>query len=338
MSTDGKKFGGKKFSHVPVLSKEVVELLAPAAGEVAVDCTLGGGGHALEIAKHLGKQGKIFGIDLDPAAIGAAEALFKAEKPLAAHSFVHGSYANIDAILDQVDTKGVDLILADVGISSYDLEQSNRGFTFQKDEPLDMRFDPSSKLTASHVVNTYTEQHLADIFREYAEDRHGSRIAKGIVAQRQTGTIATTAQLFDTIKHILPGSIRFKAADSARRIFQAIRIEVNGELDNLSTFLPKAFKVLAPGGRLAVISFHSLEDRIVKQFFLAKAKGCICPPDFPECRCGKVPEGRILTKKPVTATDAEATQNPRSRPAKLRAIQKVEADTNQKINASKKQK
>ncbi len=312
----------ENFIHVPVLSKQVVELLAPKRGEVAVDATLGGGGHALEIAQRLGRQGKIIGIDLDPAAVAAAEALFKKEKPASQHKFIQGSYANIDVILDQVDTKSVDLILADVGISSFDLEQSNRGFTFQRDEPLDMRFDPAAKQTASHIVNTYTEQHLADIFRAYAEDRHSSRIAKGIVAQRQTGTIATTAQLFDAIKHSLPGSIRYKAADSARRIFQAVRIEVNGELENLSTFLPKAFKALAPGGRLAVISFHSLEDRIVKQFFLAKAKGCTCPPDFPECRCGKVPEGKILTKKPVTASPEEVAQNPRSKPAKLRVIQK----------------
>lgn len=318
----------EKFNHVPVLSKEVVELLNPKPGEVAVDCTLGGGGHALAIAYHLGKRGKIIGIELDPAAIAAAEALFKIEKPAARHTFIQDSYANIDVILDQVDTQRVDLILADVGISSFDLEQSNRGFTFQRDEPLDMRFDPKAARTASHIVNTYTEQHLSDIFRAYAEDRHSSRIAKGIVAQRQTGTIATTAQLFGAIKHSLPAGLRYKAADSARRIFQAVRIEVNGELDNLSTFLPKAFKALAPGGRLAVISFHSLEDRIVKQFFLAKAKGCVCPPDFPECRCGKVPEGKILTKKPVTASEEEAAQNPRSKPAKLRVIQKVEAQEN----------
>ena len=311
------------FTHVPVLSKEAVELLAPNLGDVAVDCTLGGGGHALEIARRIGKTGKIIGIDLDPAAIAAAEKLFAKEKPAAPHTFIRGSYANIDTILEQNGTKSAGLILADVGISSYDLEQSGRGFTFQKDQPLDMRFDPSAKLTASHVVNTYTSPRLTEIFRKFGEDAQSSRIAHGIVAQRQTGTIATTAELLGAIKASLPGAIRHKAADSARRIFQALRIEVNGELDNLAAFLPKAFSLLAPNGRLGIISFHSLEDRMVKQFFLAKAKGCTCPPDFPECRCGKLPEGKILTRKVVVASGEEIRANSRSRPAKLRAIQKL---------------
>jgi 16S rRNA (cytosine1402-N4)-methyltransferase len=313
----------QEFVHVPVLSKEVVELLDPKPGQVFVDCTLGGGGHALAIAQRIGKAGRIIGIDLDPAAIAAAEKLFTAERPAAPHTFVRGSYADIDVILEQNGTERADLILADVGISSYDLEQSGRGFTFQQDQPLDMRFDPAAHRTAAHIVNTYTEQHLAEIFRMFGEDAHSSRIARGIVAQRQTDTIATTLQLFDVIKRSLPGSIRYKAADSARRIFQALRIEVNGELDSLSTFLPKAFRLLAPGGRLAVISFHSLEDRTVKQFFLAKAKGCICPSDFPECRCGRLPEGKILTRKVVMASGEEIVRNPRSRPAKLRVIEKI---------------
>ena len=302
------------FTHVPVLSSEVLEYLDPQPGQVAVDCTLGGGGHALAIAGRIGKGGTIVGIDLDPAAIAAAEEIFSEAKPKAKHIFVHGSYLDIDTILNQNSIARADLILADVGISSYDLEQSGRGFTFQRDEPLDMRFDPSAKKTASHIVNTYTEQRLAEVFRSYGEDKNSARIARFIVAARQKGTIGTTARLLEVITESLPKPLRFKAADSARRIFQALRIEVNGELSNLSGFLPKAFSLLAPHGRLAVISFHSLEDRTVKQFFAAKAAGG--EYDTP-------PQGKLLTKKPVTATAEEASVNPRSKPAKLRVIEKV---------------
>jgi len=268
---------------------------------------------------------------LDPESIKTAEQKFADDKVQAKSFFVKGNYKDIDSILSELGINSADAILVDIGISSYDLDLSKRGFSFQKEEPLDMRFDPESApankrhqpFNAKYILDSYSEEDLQNIFHQYGEEKFARRIAREIVRSMQQAEIFTTTDLFNLIKKSLPAPIRFKAADSARRIFQALRIEVNKELDNLEQFLPKAFSLLNPGGKLLVISFHSLEDRMVKQYFLEKAKGCICPPDFPECRCGRNPEAKILTKKPVTAGEQEQQQNPRSKPAKLRVIQKI---------------
>ncbi len=319
------------FEHIPVLLTEVLELLNPQPGETVVDGTVGGGGHAAEIAKLIGAKGTLIGMDLDPAALKQTELNFEKQKIKTKLKLIHDNYSNISDSLRDQGIPNVDAILVDIGISSYDLDNSKRGFSFQKDEPLDMRYNPESRpadknkepRTAKFILSHYQEHELLKIFKEYGEEKFSNRIARAIVKTRQEREINTTTELFDLIKHALPGAVRFKAADSARRIWQSLRIEVNRELDNLEKFLPAAFAALRPGGRLAVISFHSLEDRMVKQYFLSLAKGCICPPDFPQCVCGKEALVKILTKKPVIATAQEQAENSRSKPAKLRVILKI---------------
>lgn len=317
--------------HIPVLLKEVVECLDPKPNNIVIDGTLGGGGHALEIAKRIGK-GILIGIDLDPEAVRAAKNKFAAEKVAAKVILVQGNYKDLDRILADNGIEKADRILIDIGISSYDLEASSRGFSFQhENEPLDMRFNPEEEdknkskepFTAKFILKRYSEKELGELFKSFGEEKFARQIARAIVRVRQESPIQTTTDLFELIKKSLPAPVKYKAGDSARRIFQALRIEVNQELNNLSEFLPRAFNLLNPEGRLAVISFHSLEDRIVKHFFLDKAKGCICPPEFPECRCGRNPEGKIITRKPVTATEEETKENSRSASAKLRVIQKI---------------
>ncbi len=320
-----------KSFHVPVLLKEVLEILDPKPGQTIIDGTLGGGGHALALAKAVEPKGILLGIDLDPAALTEATERAKDAEIQTKLHFVKGNYRDIKKIVNEFGLSEINAIIIDIGISSYDLEGSNRGFSFQKHEPLDMRFDPEARpehkskepFTAGFILNHYSEKELKEIFEKYSEEKFSSKIARGIIAHRQEKSIETTEDLFNIIKHSLPQALRFKAGDSARRIFQALRIEVNKELENLEKFLPDAFEVLAKGGKLAVISFHSLEDRIVKHFFLEKAKGCICPPDFPQCVCGKEPLAKILTKKPITASLEEQKENSRSIPAKLRVIQKI---------------
>jgi 16S rRNA (cytosine1402-N4)-methyltransferase len=319
------------FHHIPVLLKETLELLNPQHGEIVVDGTLGGGGHFLQIAKAVSPNGTVIGIDLDPAAIEAAKENVSKEKIDAKTIFLKGNYKDIKYILEDLGIQKVNAILIDIGISSYDLEGSERGFSFQRIEPLDMRYDPDAMpynkhkdpFTAKFILSSYQEHELKKIFEEYSEDKFSSRIARGIVAARQEQRIETTEDLFNIIKKSLPAQFRFKAGDSARRIFQALRIEVNHELENLQKFLPNAYEALLPGGRLAVISFHSLEDRIVKHFFLEKTQGCICPPEFPICNCGKTAEAKILTRKPIMAGEEETKINSRSIPAKLRVLQKI---------------
>ncbi len=330
--------------HTPVLLKEVLEYFAPAPGEVFVDCTLGGAGHALPVAKKIAvgwpnKRGALVGIDLDGESLKTAKDVFdiaRSEGELPEDFPVHlvrDNYKNIAKILRELGISRPNGILADIGLSSFDLNLSGRGFSFQKDEPLDMRFngdglDDGAKrgrkiFNAQFILETYTEKELAEIFSRYGEENFSPQIARAILKFRQTGKIESTKQFFSIIESALPPRARFRAADSARRIFQALRIEVNGELENLKAFLPQAFAALSPGGRLGVISFHSLEDRMVKEFFREKAKGCIYPPDFPKCACGRNPEGKILTKKPLVPSAEEIESNPRSRPSKLRIIQKI---------------
>jgi 16S rRNA (cytosine1402-N4)-methyltransferase len=317
--------------HIPVLLNETLQYLDLKPGQVVVDGTLGGGGHSLGIAKAIQPKGTVIGIDLDPAAVSEAQKQFDTEKLESTVILLKGNYKNIKDIIKGAGYEKVNAILIDIGISSYDLEGSHRGFSFQKSEPLDMRFDPEEvnqnkdkePFTAKFILNHYQEQELKKLFEDYSEDKFSGRIARGIVETRQTKEFESTEELFEVIKKSLPAKFRFKAGDSARRIFQALRIVVNHELQNLERFLPDAFEALLPEGRLAVISFHSLEDRIVKRFFLERAKGCICPPEFPVCRCNKKPLGKIITKKPIIASEEELQENSRSGSAKLRVIQKI---------------
>ena len=317
--------------HIPVLVNEVVDLLDPKPGNIVVDGTIGGAGHALALAQKISPDGTLIGIDWDLHSVAFANQAFVDAQTKVPYTIVHGNYRNIPDILKDLQLQSCDRILVDVGISSYDLDQSGRGFSFQKDEPLDMRFNtqyyPSAKrqepFTAKFIVQHFQEAELEKIFWEYGEEKFSKKIARGIVNVRQQQDIETTAQLFEIIKKSIPGAFRYKASDHARKIFQALRIEVNHELDTIAEFLPNAFEVLRPGGRLAVISFHSLEDRLVKKFFLEKTKGCICPPDFPICVCNSVTEAKIITRKPVTATAQEIAENPRSKSAKLRVLQKI---------------
>jgi 16S rRNA (cytosine1402-N4)-methyltransferase len=246
-------------------------------------------------------------------------------------TLVQGNFSHIDHIVRNHKFPAPDGIVADLGLSSYELDQAGRGISFQKKEPLDMRFDqPGNTVDAKFILNNYGEKKLRDIFEKYGEEKFSRQIARKIVGSRQQtadsrhhAPIHYTTDLYQIIVDALPKPVKHKADDSARRIFQALRIEVNHELQNLEEFLPKAFDLLSPGGRLVVVSFHSLEDRIVKQFFVGLTKGCVCPIDFPQCVCGKNPQGKILTKKVIVASDQELKDNPRSKPAKLRAIMKI---------------
>lgn len=318
--------------HTPALLKEVLDLLDPRPGQTAVDGTVGGAGHSVELARRISSGGTLIAIDIDPAAINEAQKKFSELTLGTKVILANRSYVELDRILAEQGIVEVNSIMLDLGVSSYDFDSSGRGFSFQKkDEPLDMRFDVREKflnqrkepLTAAYIINNYSEKRLSEIFSNYGEEKFGKRIARAAVNVRRESALKTTSDLFNLIRKALPGEFRHKAADTARRIFQAIRIEVNSELENLREFLPKAFAALKPGGRLVVITFQSLEDRIVKNFFKQKSIGCVCPPEFPECGCGKTAEAEILTKKPVTPGIEEIKANPRSKPAKLRAIIKI---------------
>jgi len=312
------------YEHTPVLLKEVLEYLDPRPGNIIIDATLGGGGYTRAIIDRIKPDGRVLAVDLDADAI----ANFK-ELPLAPSlekrgdaTIAQGNFAHIDKIVKNHNFPAPDGIVADLGLSSYELE--HRGISFQTDQPLDMRFDLSQPEDAKFILNSYDKNFLLKIFKEYGEEKFSNQIVKKIFEARENGIeIKNTANLYQIIVDALPKPLKHKADDHARRIFQALRIQVNHELENLKDFLPKAFDLLVPGGRLLVVSFHSLEDRIVKQFFVGLTKGCVCPPEFPQCLCGKNPKGKILTKKPVTANSHELALNPKSKPAKLRAIAKL---------------
>lgn len=316
-----------EFSHHPVLLQEVLEYLDPQSGETFIDGTLGGGGHSWAIAQRIAPDGFLLGIDADTAAIDAATATFSENPELVPYAFVQGTYRNIRTIASAEGIAEADKILVDLGISSYDLDASGRGFSFQRNEPagepLDMRFDPHGSTTAASLLNELPVSDLQRIFSEFGEERHAMRIAQTVVRRREEKPLVSTMDLNECIRIGLPAATRFLWQNSARRIYQALRIAVNRELETIAAFLPEAFSLLRPGGRLAVISFHSLEDRIVKRFAVELAKGCICPPDFPECRCGNQPLAKQLTKKPIIADEVEIESNPRSKPAKLRIIEKL---------------
>lgn len=308
--------------HIPVLLQEVLNYLNISNGKKFVDGTAGDGGHIFGIADAQPKA-KILGIDLDQASLDNLKKEV-IQKGLGQRiKLVQGNYKDIDKILIDPDFAPVDGILLDLGFSSFQLDDPARGLSFQTDGPLDMRYDQRAHLSAEVVVNSYQSKELERVISEYGEEKFTRRIASNIILRRREEPIRTTAQLAEIVRQSLPGAMRHKANDSIRRVFQAVRIEVNSELDNLKEFLPKALDLLAPKGRLVIISFHSLEDRIVKEFFNEQAKDCICPPEFPTCICDKVSTVRILTRKPVVANEEEVANNSRSKSAKLRAAEKI---------------
>jgi 16S rRNA (cytosine1402-N4)-methyltransferase len=309
--------------HVSVLADEVRELLAVQPGETVVDATFGAGGHARLLSDDLHGTGKLVAIDRDPSVKPYFDRL-KASRPGVDLRFLRGGFA---VVLTQLAANGVkaDAILLDLGLSSMQIDRPERGFSYATDAPLDMRMDPSSEPSAAEIVNTWDERELATIFRRFGEERYAGPIARAIVKRRTEREFSRTGDLVDVIKLAIPTPARFGEGHPAKRVFQALRIAVNDELAQLEAALPAALEMLNPGGRLAVISFHSLEDRIVKQTLAAGARGCTCPPDFPVCVCGKQPELRLLTRKAVRPSAREIDENPRSASARLRAAAKVAA-------------
>jgi 16S rRNA (cytosine1402-N4)-methyltransferase len=306
--------------HVPVLAAELIGLLDPQPGFVAIDCTFGSGGHARLVADRIGAEGELVCIDRDPQA--EAEFASFSEEVACATRFVRGNYADV---LPGLFDEGLraDLLYMDLGISSLQVDTRERGFSYSYDAPLDMRMDPDEAVEARTVVNEWPEQRLASIFREYGEERYSRQIAREIARRRERATIDTTTELVDAIKRAVPIPAQFGAGHPARRVFQAIRIAVNDEIGSLERALPEAWRLLQPGGRIAAISFQSLEDRIVKRFLADRARGCICPPEIPVCVCGRDPEAELLTRRPVRPGPEEIAENPRARPGKLRAALKL---------------
>ena len=291
-----------------------------------MDSTLGGAGHSFEVAKRLGKDGTLIGIDQDEVALKAArERLEQIPEEQRPHlELLHGNFGDLDELLTSAEVPGIDGILFDLGVSSVQIDTIARGFSFKENGPLDMRMDPSEHTkTAAEVINTYNEADLARTIRMYSDEKWASRIAQFIVEARKTAPIETSAQLVDIIKAAIPASARRAGGHPAKRTFQALRIEVNSELDVLARGLDAAIRWLNPGGRIVVISYHSLEDRIVKNAFAQAADRCTCPPDLPVCVCGRKPILELITRKPIVPTKDEVERNPRSRSAKLRVAQKL---------------
>lgn len=311
-----------EFHHVPVLLEATMESLALKKEGIYVDGTLGGGGHSEQILLRTDPGGRLIGIDQDEEALAAASARLA---PFGNRfTAVKGNFSEMKQILTQLEITEVDGILLDIGVSSHQLDDSSRGFSYMVDAPLDMRMDQQSNgKTAADLLAELSEEDLANLIYRYGEERYSRRIARQIVEQRQREPITTTLQLVRLICKAMPKNQNKEKQHPAKRTFQALRIAVNDELGVLQTALVNALDLLKPGGRLSVISFHSLEDRIVKEQFRTWAKGCTCPPDFPVCVCGKVPLVRLITRKPIVATEAELTENPRARSAKLRCIEKL---------------
>lgn len=313
-----------KFEHISVLEKEVIQYLEPKKNENTIDCTLGGGGHAKKILLKTAPDGKLLGIDLDPAALQAAKNNLSKFKDRV--FFAEDNYKNLKQILKQKKYverfNQVDIILLDLGLSSYELQDKTRGFSFQGSADLDMRFGKTD-LKASDIINNYSEEDLRQIFKEYGQERFAKPIAKEIVKQRKIKPIEKTDQLVQVIETVYKNKPKPRNIHTATKVFQALRIETNDELNNLKSFLPDAIDILAKGGRLGVISFHSLEDRIVKMFFKKESKDCLCPPKFPVCKCNHKANLEIITKKPIIPTKQEIRANPRSRSAKFRAAVKI---------------
>jgi 16S rRNA (cytosine1402-N4)-methyltransferase len=307
--------------HVPVLAHEVRESLAVQPGQTVIDATFGAGGHAALLVADLRGRGKLIAIDRDPTARTYFERLER-ENGVQAR-LLRGDFG---VVLPQLAENGVraDAILLDLGVSSMQLDRPERGFSYATDAPLDMRMDSSQEFDARALVNEWPEKELVTIFRRYGEERYARQIAKAIVRRRREQPFERTGELVDTIRAAIPAPARFGEGHPAKRVFQALRIAVNDELRSLEIALPAALEILRPGGRLAVISFHSLEDRIVKQFLRERERGCTCPPDFPVCVCGHEPELRAIQRRPVRPSEAEVAANPRGASARLRAAVKAE--------------
>lgn len=309
------------FEHKSVLLYETVDSLNIKPDGIYVDGTLGGGGHAYEVCSRLGKHGRLIGIDQDADAIAAAT---KRLEPFADKvTVVRSNYENIASVLHDLGIEKVDGIYLDLGVSSYQLDTASRGFTYREDAPLDMRMDQRNTQTAADIVNTYSETELYHIIRDYGEDRFAKNIAKHIVQRRQEKPYETTGELIETIKAAIPAKIRATGGHPAKRTFQAIRIELNHELDVLNRSIDTMIDLLNPGGRLSIITFHSLEDRIVKKRFRDNENPCICPPEFPVCMCGRKSKGTVITRKPIVPGKEELEYNKRSKSSKLRVFERA---------------
>ncbi len=309
-----------EFKHVSVLLNECIDALDIKKDGIYVDCTLGGAGHSSHILKHLSKDGMLIGIDQDRDALKAAKERLKDYDNV---RYVHSNFYNIDNILTELDVDKVDGILMDLGVSSYQLDEASRGFSYMQDAHLDMRMNRDNDFSAYEVVNNYSEEELYKIIRDYGEERFAKRIANFIVNKRNIKPIETTFELVDIIKAAIPAKARREGPHPAKRTFQAIRIEVNSELKILNKTIEDGINRLNPGGRMAIITFHSLEDRIVKLKFRELENPCTCPKEFPVCVCGKKPLVKVLSKKGIAPTEKEIEENPRSRSAKVRVVEKI---------------
>lgn len=309
------------FSHYPVLFEEVMEGLSVLPDGVYVDCTAGGGGHSSGIACRLSEKGRLIAIDRDAEAISAAKDRLR---PYSDRVFLfHSNFSSVRSVIGSLNIEGINGALIDLGVSSYQLDTASRGFSYMQNAPLDMRMDKDSSLSAYDVVNSYDEAKIRKVLFEYGEESFAPKIASAIVKSRSEKPIETTFELVDVIKKALPAKALNGGHHPAKKSFQAIRIEVNGELDVIAPTLEELVGMLKKGGRLAVITFHSLEDRIVKKTFATLCAGCICPPDFPACVCGRKPVVRLVNKKPILPSARELEENPRSRSAKLRIVEKL---------------
>ena len=308
-----------EFAHQSVLLNECIDALAIKPDGIYLDGTLGGAGHSLQICRNL-TTGRLIGVDRDPVALEAATK--RLQSHLGKVTLVHDNFENIASILERLGLDGVDGILLDLGVSSPQLDDGARGFSYMTDAPLDMRMDDRQSLTARDIVNDYSEMDLYRIIRDYGEDRFAKNIAKHIVTEREIHPIETTLQLAEIIRGAIPAKIRAEGGHPAKRTFQAIRIELNHELDVLNDSIDTMIDLLNPGGRLSIITFHSLEDRIVKTRFRTNENPCICPPDFPVCVCGRKSKGRVVTRKPIVPSDEELEENRRSKSSKLRVFER----------------
>ena len=309
-----------EFNHVSVLLNECLEGLNIKENGIYVDGTLGGAGHSSEILKRLSKEGRLIGIDQDTDALKAAKERLKDYSNV---TFVHSNFSNIENVLNNLNIDGVDGILMDLGVSSYQLDEGERGFSYMKDAPLDMRMNRENDFSAYNVVNEYSEEDLYRIIRDYGEEKFAKRIASFIVENRQEKNIETTLELVEIIKNAIPAKARREGPHPAKRTFQAIRVEVNSELSILNKAIEDGVNKLNSGGRMAIITFHSLEDRIVKNKFRDLAVSCRCPKEFPVCICGEKAKVKVISRKAIEPSKQEVEENPRSRSAKLRVIEKL---------------
>lgn len=310
-----------EFKHRSVLLDETIESLNIKPNGCYVDGTLGGAGHAYEVCKHLNNEGRFIGIDQDGEAIEAAKKRLEPFQDKV--TIVRSNYVDMMTVLDDLGIEKVDGIVLDLGVSSYQLDNARRGFTYREDVPLDMRMDQRKEKTAKNIVNEYSEQELYRIIRDYGEDKFAKNIAKHIVRGRQEKPIETTGELIELIKAAIPMKVRAVGGHPAKKTFQAIRIELNGELDVLTRSIDAMIERLNPGGRLSIITFHSLEDRIVKNKFKENENPCICPPEFPVCVCKRKPKGKVVYRKPILPSDEEIKENKRSKSAKLRVFERI---------------